>query len=99
MLCGIQRCEFVINHFLFGENFKTRESGLRFGVMVRSFRRNIRIIIIKEKFSFKPIVVIEFKHSSNKRVNRKHKKQTSIENKEQTSSGNQTMANGIMDLA
>ena len=49
--------------------FALKFAGLRLGVMVRDFGRNIRILINKEVFSFKPIAVIEFRHSSNKGVN------------------------------
>ena len=63
---------FFTKHFTFEEDFKTRAAGLRFGVMVGSFRRNIRTNVTEKVFGFKPVTINRFRHTSNKGVDWKH---------------------------
>ena len=51
-------CGFNEKQFSFWDVFETKGTDLRFGVMIRSFRGNIGVIMIKEVFGFKPVLLL-----------------------------------------
>ena len=54
--------------FYFRGRFQNEKVWFEFRVMVRKFKRNMRFVIGKEVFSFRPITVFQFRHTSKKGV-------------------------------